>query len=61
MRAVEGVRRPVSLLLVLGCLGGSLILSVAIKAPCASGDWGGEAKNEEKVVDAEFEEVKDKK
>jgi uncharacterized membrane protein len=40
MRAVERTRRPVSLLLVLGCLGGSLILSLAIKAPCASGDWG---------------------
>jgi uncharacterized membrane protein len=40
MRAVERARRPVSLLLVLGCLSGSLLLSVAIKAPCATGDWG---------------------
>jgi uncharacterized membrane protein len=39
MRAVERARRPVSLLLVLGCLGVSLLVSAAIKAPCASGDW----------------------
>jgi uncharacterized membrane protein len=40
MRAVERARRPVSLLLIVACLGGTLVLSAAIKAPCASGDWG---------------------
>ena len=40
MPGVERVARPVSLLLVLGCACATLILGGALKAPCASGDWG---------------------
>ena len=37
---MERVARPVSLLLVLGCACATLIVGGALKAPCASGDWG---------------------
>jgi len=40
MRGVERASRPVSLLVVLACLLGSLMLGVALKTPCASGQWG---------------------
>jgi uncharacterized membrane protein len=40
MRLVERVARPVSLVLVLGCLGVTLILGSALKGPCADGSWG---------------------
>lgn len=37
---MERVTRPVSLLVVLLVLLGTLVLAVAAKSPCASGDWG---------------------
>lgn len=40
MRQVERVTRPVSLLVVLLALLGTLVLAAAAKSPCASGDWG---------------------
>jgi len=40
MPRVERASRPVSLLMVLMCLLGTLVAGVALKAPCASGDWG---------------------
>jgi uncharacterized membrane protein len=40
MPRVERVSRPVSLLVVLLCLLGTLALGAAAKSPCASGDWG---------------------
>ncbi len=39
MPRVERVVRPVSLVLVLGCTCGVLILGAALKAPCATGSW----------------------
>ncbi len=39
MPGVERAARPVSLLFVLACTCGTLILGSALKAPCASGDW----------------------
>jgi uncharacterized membrane protein len=39
MPRVERAVRPVSLLLVLGCTCGTLILGSALKAPCATGAW----------------------
>ena len=39
MRDVERAARPVSLMLVLGCLGATLILGSALKGPCANGSW----------------------
>ena len=39
MRLVERAARPVSLVLVLGCLGVTLILGSALKGPCANGSW----------------------
>ena len=40
MRDVERAARPVSLMLILGCLGATLILGSALKGPCANGSWG---------------------
>jgi uncharacterized membrane protein len=40
MRGVERASRPVSLLVVLACLLGTLTLGVVLKSPCASGNWG---------------------
>jgi uncharacterized membrane protein len=40
MRDVERVGRPVSLVLILACTCGTMILGAALKAPCATGDWG---------------------
>jgi len=40
MRGVERVSKPVSLLVVLACLLGTLMLGTALKSPCASGNWG---------------------
>jgi uncharacterized membrane protein len=39
MRDVERAARPVSLMVVLGCLGATLILGSALKGPCANGSW----------------------
>ncbi len=39
MPRVERVGRPVSLLLVLACTCGTLILGSALKGPCATGNW----------------------
>ncbi len=39
MPRVERASRPVSLLMVLMCLLGTLVAGVALKAPCAGGDW----------------------
>ena len=40
MRGVERVGRPVSLVLILACTCGTMILGSALKAPCATGTWG---------------------
>jgi uncharacterized membrane protein len=40
MRGVERVGRPVSLVLILACTCGTMILGSALKGPCASGSWG---------------------
>ena len=40
MRLVPTAARPISLGLVLAALAGTLALGVAIKTPCASGNWG---------------------
>jgi uncharacterized membrane protein len=40
MPRVERLARPVSLVLILGCTCGTLILGGALKAPCATGQWG---------------------
>jgi uncharacterized membrane protein len=40
MPRVERAGRPVSLLLILACTCGTLILGSALKGPCASGSWG---------------------
>ena len=40
MRGVERVGRPVSLVLILACTCGTMILGGALKGPCASGSWG---------------------
>ena len=39
MRGVERVGRPVSLVLVLACTCGTMILGSALKGPCATGSW----------------------
>jgi len=39
MRGVERVGRPVSLVLILACTCGTMILGSALKGPCASGSW----------------------
>ncbi len=39
MRDVERVGRPVSLVLILACTCGTMILGSALKGPCASGSW----------------------
>ena len=39
-RTVAPAKRPIGLGLVLACLAGTLALGIALKAPCASGDWG---------------------
>ena len=39
MRGVERASRPVSLLVVLLCLLGTMAVGAAAKSPCASGDW----------------------
>lgn len=36
---MERAARPVSLLMVLMCLLGTLVAGIALKAPCAGGDW----------------------
>jgi uncharacterized membrane protein len=37
---VAPAKRPIGLGLVLACLAGTLALGIALKAPCASGNWG---------------------
>ena len=39
MRGVERAGRPVSLVLVLACTCGTMILGSALKGPCATGSW----------------------
>ena len=39
MRGVERAGRPVSLLLILACTCGTLVLGVALKAPCTTAEW----------------------
>jgi uncharacterized membrane protein len=40
MPRVERLARPVSLVVVLACTCGTLILGAALKSPCAAGRWG---------------------
>jgi uncharacterized membrane protein len=40
MPAVEPVRRATSMLVVIACVAGTMALGVALKSPCAGGDWG---------------------
>ena len=40
MRAVKHARRTISLLAVVACAAGTMVLGTALKSPCASGNWG---------------------